>query len=277
MNKKQEQNQKVLFDSKKERDKRPHTVVVTKGSDRGSGSFSGGLSLRDNDYSVSKSHLHSHLDFDSIYSLDPILKRAYQKPKRTPVEVVEDLVLNRAMKAISACIKKMPTQALSELGKSSSDEEVLLGVFEKTLDKDFELPIRIKSALLAIKNRREMLEGDGGCFSAVEAAGFISVDRQTVNAKRVRGELLGVKVGKGYHYPVWQFKDGSVVKGLVGILKSFHERELSQWAQISFFLNANKYLLVNLPDYPRPIEALLNNKLEQVANAAKTYLTQGAI
>lgn len=117
---------------------------------------------------------------------------------------------------------------------------------------------------LAVKEK--LLAAEGGALSAKEMAHALGITRQAVDARRKRGALIGLTMGKrGFVYPSWQL-------GLEGLDAVLYELQgLDPWSQLAFLLTSNVWL-----DGDRPIDALRNGDFDLAVDAARTHGQQVA-
>jgi hypothetical protein len=105
--------------------------------------------------------------------------------------------------------------------------------------------------------------------SAAGAAELLNTTRQTVNNRRQKGTLVGLKVGKrGFVYPLWQFAAGGTLGGLDDVLSELEA--LEPWTQMAFILNRNSRL-----GGRRPLDLLREGNIPPVVEAAAAYGRQG--
>lgn len=117
---------------------------------------------------------------------------------------------------------------------------------------------------LAVKER--LLAAEGGTWSSSELAAALGISRQAVDARRRRGALIGVALGKRcYSYPCWQV-------GLEGLTQVLVElRGYDPWAHLAFMLTPNVWLADQTP-----LAALRQGQVDQAVDAARTYGQQTA-
>jgi hypothetical protein len=112
---------------------------------------------------------------------------------------------------------------------------------------------------LAVKER--LLAAEGGALSAKDIAKALGITRQAVDARRKRGALIGLTMGKrGYLYPSWQV-------GLEGLELVLNELQgYDPWAQLAFIMTPNVWL-----EGKRPLDVLRNGDILLALEAARTY------
>jgi hypothetical protein len=118
--------------------------------------------------------------------------------------------------------------------------------------------------------RQRLLESEGGTLSAPQVGHLLGIERQAVDKRRQKNQLVGVSTGgRNYRYPAWQFAENGVLAGLQDVL---HElREHDPWTQIGFFLNGSMRL-----DGETPLAALRRGEVPAVLRAARAVGEQGA-
>ncbi|WP_395378178.1 hypothetical protein [Marinicella sp. W31] len=187
-----------------------------------------------------------------------------------------EVALKRSIRGLASGISKMSQDQLSEIAGSSSDTGSLSEALAKAIISDPSQSIEAKSKILGSIAKKQMIESRGGTYSTEEVMEYLTITKNTVKDKRTRLEILGIKVNKGFKYPAWQFESDTVISGLKDVLVVLTDQKHSDWSKIRFFSSDNRYLEVNLPEYPCPIDALKAGKLEEVISAANVYMKPGA-
>lgn len=121
-----------------------------------------------------------------------------------------------------------------------------------------------------LEARQQLLDAEGGAWTAERVASHLGVSRQSVDKRRKASKLLAITVGRrGYFYPSWQFVRHGVLSGWETILRALAAND--SWAQVIFMLSPNDRL-----DAQRPLDALRHGKVEEVKVAASAFGEHGA-
>ena len=153
-----------------------------------------------------------------------------------------------------------------------SDYEVLLKVLEspeslELLQRDDPL---VMARLRGLKTKQELLEANHRCIKVEEVAKILNISPQAVDKRRRANKLIGISRGKhSYVYPIWQFKEQSVIHGLEIVLKQLQDYD--PWMQIAFMLESNLRL-----EQKTPLEKLNAGQIENVLLAARVFGEHGS-
>jgi hypothetical protein len=187
-----------------------------------------------------------------------------------------DVLIARLLNALADLVTALRDAPLSEILVAPSDRETLVRALEAApLDNrsksELEAEILLQEARLrGVLARDRLLQAEGGALPADKAAGFLRSTRQTVNNRRQKGTLLGLRAGKrGYVYPAWQFTEAGTLPGLEVVLAELADREA--WTQLAFMLNPNSRL-----HGQTPLSELRRGHVEPVVKAARAYGRHGA-
>jgi len=182
---------------------------------------------------------------------------------------INTVFLTRALNAITHLVEH---SSLVNASAAPSDYEVLLRILElpeslELLQRDDPLAM---ARLRGLKTKQELLEANHGCIKVEEVAKILNISRQAVDKRRRANKLIGISRGKhSYVYPIWQFKEQSVIQGLESILK--HLQDYDPWMQIAFMLEPNLRL-----EQKTPLEELNAGQLENVLLAARVFGEHGS-
>ncbi|MCF6317667.1 MAG: hypothetical protein L3J83_00050 [Proteobacteria bacterium] len=179
------------------------------------------------------------------------------------------IIATRISRDLIDTINLVDSERAFEIASSATDRESLIKLMASNLLESSELSISEKSKLLGIKAQNRMLEFRGGVMEASDVAAILCVERQTVNDKRKRNELMAVNINGRYKYPAWQFVERKILGGLKKVLKELSNND--EWMILRFFIGDNDYLKANNPEHACVIDALKVNKVDEVLNAAKAY------
>lgn len=188
----------------------------------------------------------------------------------TPTEDItnpaEAALLARIERYFHDAIRSLPNQDRAKALSAPDDFWTLMETLALAPIKESpELRVKMRGAIA----RRELLEQDGGVLSPSSVAELLGISRQAVGMRRSAGKLLGVEGGRGYVYPAWQFQDTKLVPGIEEILEILGEAD--PMTKVIFFLGHDHAI-----GGKRPIDLLLEGKLEEVKRAARTYGHHGA-
>ncbi len=180
--------------------------------------------------------------------------------------------LARVLNALAHLAPRLEERTLGDAAGAPSDYAALLYALEapEALDllrqDDPLAPARARG----LRARAQLLEAEGGTFTAEEVAGLLGLTRQAVDKRRRAGRLLALRVGRrGYAYPAWQFGQDGVLPGFEAVLADLRDHD--PWARVGFFLNGNHYL-----DGASPLTELRRGNVAAVQRAARNYGEQGA-
>ena len=189
---------------------------------------------------------------------------------------VKTIALERIERALGEVMKNISVKDASFIAAAATDTQALLKAVSHDVINFPDLSKKEQLQIMAIKAQIKMLEYRGGILRPIEVAKLLDVKRQTVNDKRKRLELLGIKGQSGYKYPVWQFVNGKIINGLKEVLSELSKSN-DQWMQLRFFIGNNDYLQSNLPKYPNVIDALKRGYLQEVLKAVSVYFEHGTV
>lgn len=88
--------------------------------------------------------------------------------------------------------------------------------------------------------RQASVEATALTGSAV--ARMLGISRQAVNQRAGRGSLLAVADCDGVRYPVWQFRDGSPVHGLLHLVRAARNAGVDD-AALAAWIDADRHLV----------------------------------
>lgn len=188
------------------------------------------------------------------------------------IEPARQIAATRALRAVSRAIANSPIQALADAASAPTDVEVLIRALQQpdaleTLQSDDPLgPARLRG----LRERRRLLDAEGGTLSADEVANHLNITRQAVNKRRQQRALVGLDAGRhGYLYPAWQFAREGTIVGLEAVLDALNKHD--PWMQHIFMVSRNTRL-----NDRTPVEGLHEDRLEDVLKAARAFAEHGA-
>ena len=176
-----------------------------------------------------------------------------------------DAFIAEVLRGLSQLIDSVDAASVSE-AKSGIDAIVrLLEQPEVLAELRPQAPL-VSARIRGLRLKQQILDSEGGCYSAFALANALGTNEQDVTERRKRGALLGLSLGKrGYAYPVWQV-------GLAGFENVLTElRHLDPWTQAAFMIAPNRWL-----DGATPLDALRRGNREAVLLAARLYGEQVA-
>jgi hypothetical protein len=142
----------------------------------------------------------------------------------------------------------------------------------RQIDEDPVRRARVKEERRALDAVLSLLEAEGDSVWSAEAEELLDVDRQGLDERRARGEILALPVGFGDHaFPLWQFDDevpARLLPGLDRVLGAFSVD--SPLTRAEFFLAPNAGL-----GGRRPLDVLRAGEVEAVVRAAVSYRNEG--
>lgn len=119
--------------------------------------------------------------------------------------------------------------------------------------------------LKGVQVKQQLLYGDEQPLTSQKVASLLNMTRQAVDKRRLKGQLLGVSLGKrGYLYPYWQFQEGQVLAGLERVLNAL--KDYDPWTKLMFMKTGD----VRLAGVT-PLEQLQAGASEEVVQAAESY------
>lgn len=182
------------------------------------------------------------------------------------------LLAARALAWVARGVESLDRASVREALASPDSEEVLTEMIESiVLGRSEESPM-VRARLRGVHRRRELLEAEGGCVNAEEAAGLLDRERTALDKRRERGTILALPRSGEYFYPVWQFDENTrdgLLPGLKDVLASFGVQ--SPWMRTEFLLAGQEEL-----GGARPIDALRSGDVQKVRELAASYGEQGA-
>ncbi|MGC4192758.1 MAG: hypothetical protein QM589_16565 [Thermomicrobiales bacterium] len=180
--------------------------------------------------------------------------------------------VTRILRAVAELAEHSDAAAMAQAASEGSDYAVLLALLDQPevlaalRARDPLAPARLRG----LRSREVLLMSEGGTLTAQEVGAMLGVTRQAVDNRRKRGKLVAVELGRrGYAYPAWQFRAGSVLPGLDRVLEVFAGSGV--WALLAFILNGNAWL-----DGERPLDVLRAGRVEDACRAAALYGEQAA-
>jgi len=121
---------------------------------------------------------------------------------------------------------------------------------------------------------KEICENDlkvnGGSFTLAQVESFLGISRQAIDKKVQDDALLAVRgPQRRRRYPVAQFTADGILPGLQDVLKNLPSA--NGWFRFHFLTNTDSHL-----GGRRPIDLLMDGKIDPVVRAAKAVGVQGA-
>jgi len=169
-------------------------------------------------------------------------------------------------------MEHVPSRILLEAASASSDQEAILRILEAP---EMAVPDAATAAIDAarargIEARQQLINAEGGSWSAELVAKHLGLTRQAVDKRRKANKLIGLDLGRhGYLYPSWQFTKSGTLSGLEEVLGALRRHD--PWAQVIFMLSPNDRL-----DGTPPLRALREGRVDDVKIAASLFGEHGA-
>jgi hypothetical protein len=201
------------------------------------------------------------------HPLDPNLIDAVGRVIGESNRPLKGAFLARALNAVARLSTQLDDVALGRAAGAASDYAVLVDALaqpEAISDIGEDEPFE-RARLRGLRIRERMLRERGGTLTVEQAAQLLAITRQGVDKRRRSGRLLALSTGRrGYAYPAWQFRSGSVLPGFERVLKELAVQD--PWMQAGFFLSTAASL-----DGVTPLEALERGDIDGVCRAARAY------
>lgn len=175
----------------------------------------------------------------------------------------------RAHRAIDRLSGQLSSDTLTQALSAPSDVDALIEALLHAVSVEPTDPLG-SARLRGVQAARKLLEEEGGVLSAEDFGDVLGITRQAVNQRRQAGKLLALQVGRhGYSYPAWQLTETGTLPGLEDVLTALEGHD--PWMQARFFLTPQARL-----HRQRPLDALLEGRVEPVVEAARIYGRHGA-
>lgn len=123
-----------------------------------------------------------------------------------------------------------------------------------------------RAAARGLMVRETIKQEEGGHISAEDTARALGISKTAVLERYKKGQLLGWRETRqgAVRFPVWQFADGNVLKGLTEVLAVLSKAPgIDDWGRILFFLNRRNSLKGK-----RPLDLLRQGKVTAVKRIA---------
>ncbi len=129
---------------------------------------------------------------------------------------------------------------------------------------------RLISAMArGITVRRKLREAEGGSLSAEEAARELGISKAAILKRYHKGRIIAWREERqnAARFPVWQFQDGKVLKGLEEVLQILNAgSRLDDFGRMLFFLSNMGFL-----GKKRPVDCLRAGEVNKVLQAAQGH------
>lgn len=168
--------------------------------------------------------------------------------------------------AIEVALAASHATSIASANNSSSLERMIAALTAPELLAEL-APIDPLAAarLKGMKVKQELLYSDGKPLRSQEVSHLLGISRQAVDKRRSKAQLFAVSLGKrGYYYPLWQFVDGEVLRGLDRVLAAL--AEFDAWTQLMFLKTGDLRL-----NNRTPLECLIVGDIDNVVTAASCY------
>jgi len=182
---------------------------------------------------------------------------------------IEAAVIARALKAVASLLT---SESLGAAAASSSDLDLILTLLsgERMLVELKRIDPLAGARIRGLKAKEAIINAEGGCLSAEEAAEAAHVTDAAISKARKEGRLIGLPVGqKAWIYPSWQFvQPGGFQAGLKEVIAALGN--IGPWAQTMFMLEKNDRL-----NGKTPLSVMREGSTATVVVAAKLHGDQG--
>lgn len=168
------------------------------------------------------------------------------------------------LKALSADLKLIVVKFRRvvgpiELAKAVSD--AVMAEAGHRLDRALD-----RAVVRSLVVREQLKQEEGGHISAEDAARALGLSKTDVLECFKKGQLVGWRESRqgAVCFPIWQFADGGLLKGLTDVLAILSEaRGIDDWGRVLFFLNRRSSLKGK-----RPLDLLRQGKVSPVKRLA---------
>jgi len=208
----------------------------------------------------------------ALQGTSPTLAQAINRALRVRGDTLREALLTRWLTTATDALSRVSRSKLGEAAAASTNVEAVLRVLEAPEMLNPIAPDLILAAARArgLEARQQLLNVEGGPWTAEQVASYLRVSRQSVDKRRKAGRLLALTVGRrGYLYPSWQFTRQGILSGWETVLTVLAPHDA--WSQMIFMLSPNDRL-----DNKRPIDALRQGKVDNVKTAASVFGEHGA-
>lgn len=186
-------------------------------------------------------------------------------------QATKEKILRLVREAVERLVENVPASALERAAEASNGIDALITALSELPPPDTARRGPLAAAKLrGLRARHRLLEARGGTVGSSEVGEILGITRQAVHQRCKAGKLLGLETGRhGLAYPVWQFDERGVVRGLEETLIALDDA--SPWMKARFLLSRN----VRLAD-KAPIDVLQEGRTTEVLEAAAAYGEHGA-
>lgn len=216
--------------------------------------------------------MSSHNDVPTQEKPVSTVARRTTLPKTQPMRVIREVAPIQYVVRVGEAISRYPTPGVE------SDTLVRIQDQIETLQQGMERLMALVTAQSQatpttsatreeheLDVRSQMLNAEGGTFSAREVARMLNVSRPTVYNWHKQGDIVGVSYqARKLQFPAWQFERDGLLPGLNQVLHILAED--GAWAQIGFMLNPNLRL-----NGDAPLDLLRRGDVDSVLAAARMY------
>jgi hypothetical protein len=120
-----------------------------------------------------------------------------------------------------------------------------------------------------ITARQKLIAAEGGSLSAEEAARELGLSKTAILKRYQKGQIIAWRQERqnAARFPVWQFKDHTVLDGLEEVLKVLNAgSRLDDFGRMLFFLSNRGFL-----GGKRPLDCLRAGEINKVLKASEGY------
>jgi hypothetical protein len=138
---------------------------------------------------------------------------------------------------------------------------------KETVSEDRAREIVLARGALA---RKRLEQAEGGAIAAEDVADLLGLSRQGFDYLRKTKRIVAWRLGGGkWNYPVWQFHEGRVRRGISECLKELVSDD--SWSQMIFFLSPRESL-----SGQRPLDLIVSGNISGAMAVAGRHQQHGA-
>ena len=184
---------------------------------------------------------------------------------------MQAVFLRRAISALERISGSVSLKTLTEALAAPTDTGSLAQLLSRSDNVGTavtELEPLVPAFARNVAHRQTLIQLAGGAFSAEEAGRTLSITRQAVDKRRRANNLLAIREGSDWRYPVCQFDQGNVIAGIADIVQGF--AQAGPWVALDFLLAPDSTLADRTP-----LQALKQGDREEVRRLVSASLADG--
>jgi hypothetical protein len=208
---------------------------------------------------ITKAEAENRINHPVERGLDDLVLRAHYVTRGSTISETEDHAIRSLVAAVDPAIVPEPIQ-----------QKIIAGTSSKRSMRERKTEL-LKAEALSRGRRAvfNLLLAEGGCVSQAEVAERLGTSVRQIDQLRQQGEILAVSVNGKLQFPLWQFVDGRILKGMKPVLAALHGH--NELAKLRFFLVENLLL-----SGQSPLQVLREGRTAEATRAARAYLMHGA-